>query len=123
MVTKRVSLAYDLIRVLPPDVNPVKKILLVVYNVQGQLNIQEVTEGFEGLNRNNNGNNNNSNDQINALLLQHHQMHARMAEMSNTITTTITDGLNKVKKEVDSRFKVLNNNVKRLFLQPTRRVE
>ena len=96
----RVSLAYDLIRILPPDVNPVKKILLVVYNVQGQLNIQEVIEGFEGLNRNNNGNNNNSNDQLNALLLQHHQMHARIAEMSNTITTTVSEGLNKVKKKL-----------------------
>ena len=121
-LTTRVRIAYDVIKVLP-DANPVKKVLLVVYNVQGQLAIQTAVDGI-GTGGNNDGNNNiNNNDQINALLLQQQQIHARLGEMSDALTASVSQGIKNLKQEIESRLKIFNNNVNRLFIQPTRRIE
>ena len=89
---KRVRSAYDAIKALPVA-NSVEKVLLVVYNVQGQIAIQEIEDGFGIGMRTGTMNNVYNNDQLNLLFLQQQQTHARFGELSDTLTTSVLQGL------------------------------
>ena len=128
-----VRMNYAFIKVLPDDItNPVIRVPLLVYQVNGELRIEEMDSEYNNINNNNDNNNinsyrgtnqqqQNSSDQLNAILIQQQKLSQQLSTISDRLTNSVSMSLTSMGREVDKKINVLNKNIKRLMLQPTTR--
>jgi hypothetical protein len=121
-ISIRVQEAYERIRKLDVNVNPVKRVFLAINRYQDTVTIDEIIDvtgdhdAVEGeLQTRNNNNNNNGND-TNILLIQMQQIRQSM--------TAHFDGMqqqqNNLRSEMLERHKIMTKNINRIFIQPPR---
>lgn len=120
-MVEKVRNAYNLIRQLPDNTNPVQKKRLVVYSMSGTITISELTTTTTNDN-NNEHNNEHSNNNIqlaNTVILQ--QVQQQLMQLSDQGTASALE-VRQFKKEFNTKIKILNNNINRVLNQPARPV-
>jgi hypothetical protein len=119
----RIRVAYGLIRILPPEVNPVKRVMLAVYQIQEQLCIdplisEEVEAESTPALRATGSQGNNS--QTTGLLIQLQQQRQQMETMQQTLATVISTTATNLQLHCNSMFAIVNRNISRVAVQPPR---
>lgn len=123
-LSTRIRSAYERVRILPPNINPVQKVPLTIYRVNDALcmdstvNARDVRQqrGNEELGVLGGGDDGNTNEHFDAILIQQQQLLNKLEVQAAEIKQQIDD----VKKEVSSSFKVINLNLNRILIQAPR---
>jgi hypothetical protein len=120
-ISIRVQQAYEQIRVLDLNINPVKRVFLAINRYQDTVTIDEIvrvdgdhddaSQGELQTTRNNNNNND-----TNLLLTQMQQIRHSMAAHFDGIQQQ----QNNLRMEMIERHKILTKNINRIFIQPPR---
>jgi hypothetical protein len=117
-ISSRIQQAYEEIRVLDINVNPVKRVHLNIDRVQDQLCITEVealrNDAGELL-AGNNGTNSQQ-EQTNPILLQMKQIKNQMAAQYDSLGQSI----NNLRADMSDKHAVIQKNITRIFIQPPR---
>lgn len=114
-IKSRILLAYESIRQLDQGVNPVKRVLLQVFRVQDQLRIEEIMTVDEASIAVGGGEDRTLST-FNALMIQQHQLKQLIEVQQEHVQTS----LESVRKELSTKFNVINKNLNRIIIQPPR---
>lgn len=121
-ICNRVQQAYERIRVLDVNVNPVKRVFLTINRFHDMLTIDEIVDVAnndveQGLLQNNgNNNNNNNNNDMNVLLVQMQQLRQAMTVNFDQMQQQ----QNNLRTDMLEKHKILTKNINRIFIQPPR---
>jgi hypothetical protein len=124
----RITVAYGLIRVLPPDTNPVKRVLLAVYQINEQLCIEPlITDGIDNTNTTTltttqkQQNNQNNINHAGTIPIQLNQQRQKIKLMQQSLNAAISNTGTSLRLHCNSMFSIVNCNISIIALPPPRR--
>jgi hypothetical protein len=123
-LVNRIFVAYNEIRVLPIDINPVIKVPLIIHRLNDQLCIDSTVSGSilvdgvanENVEKSGTNNFNLDNDYFEGLVIQQQHIRQQIASLNSEINSTIEH----LRTSVNNDMKTLNRNINRISVQPPR---
>jgi hypothetical protein len=120
-IASRIRQAYEAIRVLDIDVNPVKRVHLDIHRYQDRLMIDEVTiieigDDDDGGVAVGNTNRQQQQQNMNVILSNMQQIKQQIATNYDIIMTSV----NNLRSDISSKHSIIQKNISRIFIQPPR---